>query len=323
VAPFDVVLTLGPSSSEPAVLERLACTARRFRLNGSHLTPDELTTWLGRIAALPRGPVPVVVDLQGAKMRLADYPTTPALAAAVELVCTDAPPTDPAVLPIPHQRLFNALAVGDELSLNDDRVRLVVTAVGRDVARASVVRNGPCSAGKGVNRRSHPIELDELLARDRTLVAAAERFSFVTFALSFVHSSRDAALVRACTERPVAAKIERSEAMADLPAIAAAFDEVWFCRGDLGAQAGLAELGPLQVAFERIMPAFTRPSLLAGQILEHMTVHGTPTRAEVVALHHARLAGWSGVVLSDETAVGRHPTAVADLLDLLLAAGAA
>jgi pyruvate kinase len=46
---------------------------------------------------------------------------------------------------------------------------------------------------------------------------------------------------------------------------------------------------------------------MAGQVLEHMTASPAPTRAEVCALHDALALGYSGFVLSDETAIGRNP----------------
>ena len=45
----------------------------------------------------------------------------------------------------------------------------------------------------------------------------------------------------------------------------------------------------------------------AFEVLEHMTYSVVSTRSEVCALHHALVLGYSGFVLSDETAIGRDP----------------
>jgi len=59
--------------------------------------------------------------------------------------------------------------------------------------------------------------------------------------------------------------------------------------------------------FSRGLATIPVPVLLAGQVLQHMTEHPTPTRSEICGLHDALASGFRGVVLSDETAVGRHP----------------
>ena len=144
------------------------------------------------------------------------------------------------------------------------------------------------------------------------------RWPFTRFAFSFVHDGTEAALLRPLSgHRIVAAKIELPEAMRHLAAIATSFDELWLCRGDLGAQAGLAALGPLQEDFVGQAQGLGKPYYLAGQVLEHMTHFPHPTRAEVVGLHQAMRDGFSGFVLSDETAVGLHPREVAAFLATL------
>lgn len=319
---FDVVLTLGPASERDDVLVRLAATATRFRLNGSHLAPDDLDAWLERIVDLGSRlgrPLGVVVDLQGAKMRVGRMPAVSALPEEVELVLASSA-RRPGLLPVPHPRLFQVLQPGETLTLADRRVELRVVSVGPDAVRARVLRNGPLKPGAGLNRVDHPLVLDELVPTDRALIEVGDRRPFVSYALSFVQGPACASLVRRYTNRAVAGKLERPEALADLDGLARAFDELWLCRGDLGAQAGLERLGPLQETVTRRLADLPCPVLLAGGVFEHMVGSPTPARSEVVHLHDVRRAGWAGVVLSDETAVGGHPVAVAEALDLLLGA---
>lgn len=318
---FDLVFTLGPSTEDPALLERLSRSASAFRLNGSHLDEEGLKTWLARLARLPEtedGPLPLVLDLQGEKMRIGPIAPVASLPPALDLVLDDGPSAEPHRIPVPHEELFRTARRGDELLLDDGRVLLVVDEVSPHRLGCVVRRDGPLSSRKGINRKEHPVRLARLLERDLRLLVLAAEHPRVRYACSFVHDAASLALVRPHTDRPVVAKIERPEALDALPAIAAAFDGCWFCRGDLGSQAGLARLGPLQSRYEALMAEVPGPHLLAGQVLEHMTAHATPTRSEVVHLHDCRQRGWSGIVLSDETAVGRHPEGVAELLDELL-----
>jgi pyruvate kinase len=97
-------------------------------------------------------------------------------------------------------------------------------------------------------------------------------------------------------------------------------DALWVCRGDLGEQLGPAALARFVGSFS---PAdLPRPVLMAGQVLEHLTEHAEPTRSEVCHLFDLWQRGYAGVVLSDETAIGRRPAhAVARAASLVRAFG--
>jgi pyruvate kinase len=49
------------------------------------------------------------------------------------------------------------------------------------------------------------------------------------------------------------------------------------------------------------------PVFVAGLVLEHLTAHTAPTRSEVCHLYDLWARGYTGVVLSDETAIGDDP----------------
>jgi pyruvate kinase len=103
------------------------------------------------------------------------------------------------------------------------------------------------------------------------------------------------------------AKLERGPAVAGAFEIAKHADALWLCRGDLGAEMGLAPMAAAARQFLEKVPALPVPAVIAGQVLEHMTVSPAPTRSEVCYLHDCLAAGYRGLVLSDETATGRYP----------------
>ena len=103
------------------------------------------------------------------------------------------------------------------------------------------------------------------------------------------------------------AKIERPQAVDQALDVAASADEVWLCRGDLGAEMGLPAMARAAHRFASLVRELGVPALLAGQVFEHLTEHPTPTRSEVCAAYDALAQGYRGFVLSDETAVGRDP----------------
>ena len=314
---MQTVMTLGPATAAPEMIERLMDTAARFRLNASHLPGDELLAWLERLGEVYHrcgASRPVVIDLQGAKMRVARLAHPRRLAGAITLVCEEADRGLDDEVPVPHPELFEVVRPKERLTLDDGRITLEVEQVADRRIRARVVSGELLRSNKGINRMDHPVPFRKLTAADRRALEQARPFSCCQFAFSFVLDGSEAASLRQETGAHLVAKLERPEALDQVPAIAAAFDELWLCRGDLGSQAGLAALGPLQHEFARRIPDLEVPALLAGQVLEHMTHHAEPTRTEVVHLHDAARLGWAGVVLSDETAVGKHAEAVRELL---------
>lgn len=214
---------------------------------------------------------------------------------------------------------------GERLWLDDARIEVVVERVAADHLEARVTRPGILRSHKGINRPEHPIPCTTLGPRDEAMIALARSAPDCELAFSFVHDGSEAALVRAAAgDGPrLVAKLERTEAFAHLDAIAETFDELWLCRGDLGSQAGLWALGPLQARFSAALATLGRPALLAGQVLEHLTRHAQPTRSELVHLYDVASAGYAGIVLSDETAIGTQLPAVVALLSELRAAAAA
>lgn len=311
------VFTLGPASESPKIIEYFCQTADGFRLNVAHLSLEGLKTWLDRLSSIfyNQGKVwPVILDLQGAKMRIGQYPSQAEIPANVCLFFGEVS-ASPDYLPVPHLDLFQVLQVGDILSLNDDRLKIKVTEVGQRQATAEVLVNGSLSAYKGINRLDHPVPFTQVGQRDRAAIELGLQYEYVQFACSFVLDGTEAEHLRPLTQdRRLIAKIERPESMQFLQDIDGNFDDLWFCRGDLGTQAGLRVLGALQAQFVAQFPQLSKPKFIAGQVLEYMTYFPQPTRSEVVHLYDLKIAGFDGMVLSDETAIGQFPEKVADFL---------
>ena len=313
---MKTVFTLGPASQDKTLIEYFCNIADRFRLNIAHLSLPELENRLSQLDNIFKlhRKLPVVLDLQGAKMRIGKYPDREYLPAEVTLFLGDT--TDNITkIPIPHPDLFKSLQIGDRISLNDAKIQLEIIEINQNSAEAKVITNGALSSHKGINRSNHPIPFTALVERDRTAIECGLKYDFVQFACSFVLDGKEAAYLRKWIgDRYLIAKLERPEAMLYLKEIDRNFDEIWFCRGDLGSQAGLKALGQLQADFIASFPQLAKPKFLAGQVLEYMTHFPQPTRSEVVHLYDMQKAGFDGIVLSDETAVGQYPDQVAEFL---------
>ena len=237
---FEIVATLGPASFTMArELARAGATA--LRLNASHLSPEDLAR---RAAQAREGApdLPIVVDLQGAKMRVGDIVERP-LAAGAGFGSRPRPP-GPEDVPLPHPELFAAAETGATLGCDDGRLRFVVRACGEGWLEAEALVAGVLRPRKGVNLLDHPVRLSGLTPGDAARLEAVRGLPRLQVAWSFTLDGREAEWVRARVPgTPVVAKVERLEAVDALAEIAGRVDALWVCRGDLGEQLGPGALG--------------------------------------------------------------------------------
>lgn len=311
---YEIVATLGPSSDSEAMWKKMICAGvTAFRLNTSHMSLQELFRWLERLApfldSLHRKP-PVVLDLQGSKWRLGDFTAFDLEEGrSIELVHAEtAAGRD--VLPVPHPDFFrSAPQAGGAVALNDAGVTLAVESVSPGSVRARVIRGGRISSRKGITYPSSTYRSESLQEKDLKILEQTRHLDFILYAVSYVKDAVEMEGYRRIMGDPayIIAKLERRNAIDDASRIARSADELWLCRGDLGAEMGLAEMAAAVNRFSGTVRELPLPVLLAGQVLEHMTGSIAPTRSEVCCLHDALDRGYRGLVLSDETAVGRYP----------------
>ena len=314
---LKTILTLGPATESNESITSLLKVADRFRLNSSHMNYDDLNVWLQRLNNIfdyVGHEIPVVVDLQGSKMRIGKYNASSSIPDKVILTLgTDS--SSSSEIPVPHEVLFRVLNSGDIIYLNDAKIILRVDTVEVGRVRATTLQNGPLSSNKGLNRKNHPVPFHKLTEKDLSMIEQSKKYSFVEYAFSFVHDGTEIDKIRPFIDNhKIIAKIERTEAVDNIEAIDKKFDEIWLCRGDLGAQAGIFKLGYLQDVFVSKIKNLKNECFLAGQVLEHMTKFPEPTRSEIVHLYDTGKNGFKGIVLSDETAIGENISSVANFL---------
>jgi pyruvate kinase len=313
---YQIIATLGPASqSESAWRAMLAAGATGFRLNTSHLSLAEALARLERLRPFLAGAAPsasLVLDLQGSKWRLGQFPARDlAPGETVRLVL--APQADlPGELPVPHADFFRAAPVSsDEIVLNDAKLCLRREAAGPDFMQATVLRGGPVSPRKGITYAASDFRHEAMCTADEAVLDHTRTVGGIRYALSYVRDAGEMARYREQIGRDayLIAKLERPLAVAQAQSVATAADELWLCRGDLGAEVGLPGMAAAAHSFatEVAQGRLKVPALLAGQVFEHLTEHPTPTRSEVCAVYDALAQGYGGFVLSDETAIGRDP----------------
>ena len=314
---MNITATLGPASINNSITPELLKKVHRFRLNSGHMNITELRAVLKGIEELFIGSdktIPVIIDLQGAKVRIGEYIGAEELPDEVHLVNASSS-NDASIVPVPDKQFFKALRSKDRLFLNDAKIELEVGHVDTKKIIARVLKNGPLSSHKSINRREHPIHFVKVSDADKKTIGASIKYDFIEYAVSFIHNGEEAKLFRPLVrDKKLVAKIERPECMSHLENIDKNFDELWFCRGDMGSQAGLDRLLDIQAKFVSMFPKLSDTKIIAGRMLMSMVSEAVPTSLETENIVRSKKDGFSGLVLSDETAVGKHPLKVVELV---------
>jgi pyruvate kinase len=312
-----IVATIGPAtSSEEALRALLQAGMNVARLNFSHGTPEEhLETIqrLRRLAAELEIPVAILQDLPGPKVRIGTFAdgTAELRAGASFTLTTRAIQGSPEAVSVSYPDLPEAVAPEDRLLLADGAVELRVREIeGREI-RCTVVTGGTLSARKGVNVPSGLPGLPILGESDLHHLRFGLQHGVDYVGLSFVRTAED---VRTAKREiaglggraPVIAKIETRAALHHLDEILVETDGVMVARGDLSIETPFTRVPVVQKAVIAAANRRAKPAITATQMLYSMVASPTPTRAEVADVANAIVDGSDAVMLSEETAVGRH-----------------
>jgi pyruvate kinase len=323
-----IVATLGPSSSSPEQLKALfEAGVDVFRINMSHTSHELLATLHGRVRTLEREegrPIGILADLQGPKIRVGTLPGGMIKLTdgeRIKLVRADSS-DDPSIIPIPHGEVFAALKQRHCLLIDDGKIRLRTWSSKPDSAEAAVEVGGVLKDRKGINLPDTLLPLSAMTDKDRSDLDAALSLGVDWIALSFVQRPDDVAEVKKLVQgrAGVLAKIEKPKALEYLDEIIELSDALMVARGDLGVELPLEDVPGWQKRITRAARKAGKPVVVATQMLESMIESGAPTRAEVSDVATAVFDGADAVMLSAETAAGKHPVDAVSVMDRIAVA---
>jgi pyruvate kinase len=268
-----IVATLGPASSDAAVIERLFLAGVDvFRLNFSHGSADDhaqRVRLLRAVEAQHGRPIAILADLQGPKLRVGTFAEGPVLLEAgqpfrLQLAAT---PGDAKGVTLPHPEIFAALRPGAELLLDDGKLKLVVERCDAQGADTRVLVGGKLSDRKGVNVPGVVLPISALTAKDRSDLKTALELGVDWVALSFVQRPEDLHEARALVgERALLiAKLEKPAAVQRLDEVVAASDAVMVARGDLGVELPAEAVPSLQKRIVRACRRRGKPVIVANR----------------------------------------------------------
>ena len=263
-------------------------------------------------AGRPGGPVAILQDLPGPKLRIG-----PLREDIVELkpgdtvtfTCGEEREGDAQHMSITWPGLAEALEPDEVLYLADGSVRLRVSEAraAQSEVDAEVEVGGAVASRQGLNIPGPLDALPSVPEEDLELLRHGESIGVDMVALSFVRHPEDIETVREHTRLPLIAKMEKPQAVERAEAILRAADCVMVARGDLGIEMPIEQVPAVQKHLLELAGYLARPSITATQMLDSMVTSSRPTRAEVADVANAILDGTDAVMLSQETAIGAYP----------------
>jgi pyruvate kinase len=316
-----IVATLGPASESVEVLQKLLQAGVNIaRLNFSH---GDFSVHQKRLDNLKEASektgvaVAVLQDLGGPKIRTGNFETgSVTLTVGQSFTLTTSEIIgDEKKVSVNYPALPKEVRAGEIIFLDDGRVKLQVKEVSEADVICQVLIGGKISGKRGLNLPGSALSAKSLTDKDRDDLEFGIKNKVDFVALSFVREASDISELRVILnerncQAKIVAKIETPQAVENIDAIIDASDWLMVARGDLAIEIPFEKVPIVQKMITEKCNEVGKPTIIATQMMESMVENSTPTRAEVNDVARAVLDGAEAVMLSEETALGKHPVDV-------------
>ncbi len=317
-----IIATVGPAcDSYNGLLQLVHSGVNVFRLNFSHGTHEkhaEVIANIKRINSEYPFNIAILADLQGPKLRVGEIENGGlSLSVGDMLTFTQIPAvgTKDAIY-ISYPDFHKDVRVGEKILLDDGKIETVVIEITADGRVCAQVLNGDLlTSRKGVNLPDTQISIPSLTEKDLHDLDFIIGQDIDWVALSFVRKPEDILHLRRILKEKksnakIIAKIEKPEALQHLREIILSSDAVMVARGDLGVEMPVEKVPMLQKEIVRKCIHRAKPVIIATQMMESMMERSRPNRSETSDVANAVMEGADAVMLSGETAMGKHPALV-------------
>lgn len=312
-----IVATVGPASNTPNMIRSLIQSGVNvFRQNFSHGDAKQhlLVQSLIRSISNEEGiPVSILQDLAGPKIRTGsfenDYITLDA-GKTFTLTAQDVSGNSESVS-MNYPQLVNQLQVDNVIRLDDGKISLKVLEIRSNSVLTEVIEGGVIKSRRGINVPGIALDIEVLTEKDKENVEYFKNNQYDWISLSFTQKSEDIIKLRALLEEleitsKIIAKIETNESLNHLDDIISVSDGIMIARGDLAIETPIEQVPLVQKDIIAKCRTEGKPVIVATQMLESMIENSVPTRAEVSDIATAIFDGADAIMLSAETAIGKH-----------------
>ena len=314
-----IIATLGPASSNYTVLRKMfAAGLDVVRLNSSHGSHQQhrgSIELVRRLNAKYGRHIRIMQDLEGFRIRVGRFKggkTRVLKNRTIVWLTHEGEDSGPKTIPFDYRGDLSRIKPKQLIYIDDGNLALRVKSASADRIKAVVVEGGVLKERKGINMPDVDLGFKGITPKDKKDIEFGVQQGVDYIALSFVRDANDvrqaARLIKPRLPRcGIVAKIENRQAIENIDGIIEAADGIMIARGDMGVAIPIHEVPIIQKHIIKKCNAAGKFVITATQMLEHMTEHSRPTRAEVTDIANAIIDGTDYVMLSAETAVGRFP----------------
>ena len=323
-----IIATLGPATNTETIIRKmfsggLDCVRLNFS-HGSHADHLQRAEIVRRLNKKMKRAVKIMQDLAGYRIRVGPLERPILVKKKSTLFFTQADIIgDDTQIPFDYKGSLKNIRTGTYLYVDDGKLVFEIKEVKKDCLVVKPLVNGLLSSRKGINIPEADLDFEALTEKDHTDLQLAIEHKFDCLAQSFVRNAEDVRTVKdlvkprhpACQ---IFAKIESKQAITNIDAIIDEADGILVARGDLGICVPIYKIPVLQKEIVRKTCAKNKPVVVATQMLDSMTEEIIPTRAEVSDVANAVFDGATHLMLSAETAIGKHPHLVVDMMNKII-----
>jgi pyruvate kinase len=320
-----IIATIGPSTWDDDTLRSMVNNGMRIaRINCSFADTKEIERVVNQIRAISTD-VAIILDTMGNKIRvtnikeatiLEDNQKVVLVSEHIEPDLSHATPTTQ-VIEVKYKTLANDLTRGAKILLDDGNIALTVNEIYEDTLLCTVTQGGVLRPGKTVSIPAIHLSFPTINQKDKQDIQTGIKLGVEYIAISFVRNVNDFKQFKnelKETQIKLIAKIEDQEGYSNFEEILENCDAVMVARGDLGVEIPVEKVPQIQKEFVQKSRSAGKPVIVATQMLESMRENITPTRAEVSDIASAVVEGADAIMLSAETATGKHPVEAVEIM---------
>ena len=303
------------------------------RLNVSHGSRKDHIATLNTIREINKEKgfsVASLIDTRGCEIRTGDVQDPIEIASGEEILFAPTTlkdlKTDKKIIHVGYDGFSSDVQETNQILIDNGAISFVIVSINKDgsvLARAS--QEGEIGSRRHINLPGADIDLPSITDKDWDDIGFAAEHDVDFVALSFIRSADEVREVRALLDKKksnmrIITKVETQKAVINLSEIIEASDGLMVARGDLGAEVPFEHLPVIQDDIVYRCRDAGKPVIVATHMLESMTEHPIPTRAEVTDVAHAATEFTDATMLSGETASGKHPPIAVSAMDRILRA---
>jgi len=285
------------------------------RLNFSHGKSQELLNKINHVRLLNKRynrRLKILGDLQGHRIRIGELKMQLELKKGAILWLTQQKiKGSEKIVPFDYPGPLHSIKNGYHVFIDDGNISLKVVGRKKNKLKTKVIVGGLLKEHKGVNIPNARLEFGGISRKDIEDTLFCKKYGVDYIAQSFVCTKQDILEVKKILQPgsncQIIAKIENREGIKNIDEIIKVSDGIMIARGDMGVSLPIYEIPIIQKMIINKCNRAKKFVITATQMLESMTENLRPTRAEVTDVANAIIDGTDFVMLSAESAVGKHP----------------